>query len=337
MVVAAMFESWAKFAICVAVIAVAGPALSRYGDVIARRTGLSRGWVGLVLLATATSLPELFAGVSAVTTAGAPNIAVGDALGSCVLNLVILVLLDALSPDESVFTRMDQGHVLTAGFGVILFGFVAASIMLGPGETVPRVLHVGAFTPVLILLYLVAMRATYDYESGRPAGAIMEPESPVTLWRAVTGYLVAAGAVTAAGVWLPFVGLDIATAMGWKQTFVGTMLVAAATSMPELVVTLAALRIGALDMGIANLLGSNLFNMLVLAIDDIAYRPGPLFEDVSPTHVVTAIAAIIMSGIVIVALAYRPSTRFFGLVGWTSVALSAVYFLSSYVIYLHGH
>lgn len=332
-----MFDIWAKFTICVAVIAVAGPALSRYGDVIARRTGLSRGWVGLVLLATATSLPELFAGVSAVTSAGAPNIAVGDALGSCIFNLLILVVLDALSPNESVFTRMDQGHVLTAGFGVILIGFAAASIMLGPGEFMPRILHIGAFTPVLVALYLVAMRATYDYESRRPASAILEPEFPMGLWRAVAGYLVAAAAVTAAGVWLPFVGLDIAAAMGWKQTFVGSLFIAAATSTPELVVTLAALRIGALDMGIANLLGSNLFNMLVLAIDDIAYRAGPLFEDASPTHAVTALGAIIMSGIVIVALVYRPSTRFFGVLGWTSLALSAVYFLSSYVIYLHGH
>jgi NhaP-type Na+/H+ or K+/H+ antiporter len=94
--------------------------------------------------------------------------------------------------------------------------------------------------------------------------------------------------------------------------------------------------LGALDMGIANLLGSNLFNMLVLAIDDIAYRPGSLFAAASQTHAVTAFAAVIMSGIVIVAL-YRPSTRFFGAVGWTGLSLSTVYFLASYVIYLHGH
>lgn len=143
--------------------------------------------------------------------------------------------------------------------------------------------------------------------------------------------------VAAAGIFLPFAGIDIADAMGWKATFVGTLSVAAATSAPEMIVTLAALRIGALDMGIANLLGSNLFNMLVLAIDDGAYRPGSIFVAVSATHAITAFAAVIMSGIVIVALLYRPSTRFFGVVGWRSLALSAVYFLSSYVIYLHGH
>lgn len=143
--------------------------------------------------------------------------------------------------------------------------------------------------------------------------------------------------VAGAAVWLPFVGLDIAATMGWRATFVGTLFVAAATSAPEMIVTIATVRLGTLDMGIANLLGSNLFNMLVLAIDDIAYQPGSLFAAASPTHAVTAFAAVVMSGIVIVALLYRPSTRFFGVVGWTSLSLSIVYFLASYVIYLHGH
>jgi cation:H+ antiporter len=334
---AAMTEVWGKFAICVALIALAGPALARYGDIIALRTGLSRSWIGLLLLATATSLPELFTGVSAVTVANAPNIAVGDVLGSCIFNLAILVVLDAMNRDGSVFSRMDQGHVLTAGFGVILIGFAGASLLLGGHEFAPNVFHVGIFTPILIALYLVAMRAAFDYEARRPAATASGPDPEIGLGWAIAGYLGAAAVVAGAGVWLPFIGLDIADTMGWRATFVGTLFIAAATSAPEMIVTLAAMRLGALDMGIANLLGSNLFNMLVLAIDDIAYRPGSLFAAASQTHAVTAFAAVIMSGIVIVALLYRPSTRFFGVVGWTSLSLSTVYFLASYVIYLHGH
>lgn len=332
-----MIEVWGKFFVCVLLIAVAGPALTRYADIIAQRTGLSRGWIGLLLLATATSLPELFTGVSAVTAASAPNIAAGDALGSCIFNLVILALLDAMSRDASVFTRMDEGHVLTAGFGVILIGFGGASFLIGRSELIPNIYHIGVFTPVLILLYLVAMRASFDYEARRPAALDRSAAASGTgLPGAIVGYLVASSIVAGAGIWLPFVGTDISDAMGWQATFVGTLFIAAATSAPEMIVTISALRLGALDMGIANLLGSNLFNMLVLAIDDIAYRPGSLFATASTTHAVTAFAAVIMSGIVIVALLYRPSSRFFGLVGWTSLSLSAVYFFSSYVIYLHG-
>ncbi len=143
--------------------------------------------------------------------------------------------------------------------------------------------------------------------------------------------------VVAAGTWLPFIGSDIATIMGWKTTFVGTLLIAFTTSVPELVVTVSALRLGAVDMAIGNLLGSNLFDILILAADDIAYRKGPLLSAVSPAHAITAFAAVIMSGIFIVAMLFQPETRLRGTIGWVSLSLLLVYLFSAYAIYLHGH
>ena len=333
-----MILIWTKFAICAALIGIAGPVLTRYGDIIARRTGVSRTWIGLVLLATATSLPELFTGISAVTVAGAPNIAVGDALGSCVFNLAMLVVLDAMHRDAPMYSRMDQSHILTAGFGIILIGFAGASLLLGHNGPNRIFLHVGFYTPIIFVLYFVAMRAAFVYERQRPpAPATVDSEPGVTLAQAIARYLAAAAIVVAAGAWLPFVGIEIADVMGWRTTFVGTLFVAGATSLPELVVTISALRLGALDMAIANLLGSNLFDMLILAIDDLFYVRGPLLSAASPVHAVTAFAAVIMSGILIVALLYRPARRFHGTIGWVSLSLLVVYLLSSYAVYLHGH
>ncbi len=133
---AASLLPWLHFGICARLIGVAAPFLTRYRHAIAELAGLSRFWVGLVLVATATSLPERFTGMSAVTAAGAPNIAVGDALGSCVFNLVMLVLLDELRRGEPMYRRVDQGHILIAGFGVILIGTVGAFLLLGR-ETLP--------------------------------------------------------------------------------------------------------------------------------------------------------------------------------------------------------
>ena len=329
---------WAKFGICAALIGFAGPALTRYGDIISERTGLSRTWIGLVLLATATSLPELFTGISAVTVADAPNIAVGDALGSCVFNLMMLVVLDALSCDEPVYRRIDQGHILTAGFGVILIGSAGALLLVsGKGLSI-HFLHISIFTPFIIVLYFVAMRAAFVYDRRtKPAPQSRKDVSPVTLSVAITRYAVAAAIVVAAGSWLPFIGQELANVMGWRTSFVGTMFIAGATSLPELVVTISALRLGAVDLAIGNLLGSNIFDVLILAADDIAYTKGPLFASVSPVHAVTAFAAVIMSGLFIVALLYRPETRFRGTVGWISVSLLVVYVLSSYAVYLHEH
>ncbi|WP_363351604.1 hypothetical protein [Methylocystis echinoides] len=325
---------WGKFSLAVAVIAVAGSALSRNGDAIAQRTGLSGSWIGLLLLATATSLPELFTGVSAVRLANAPDIAVGDVFGSCIFNLAVIVVLDALHRGHSVFDKMDESHLLMAAFGIILIGFGGAGLLLAPASLAPSFLQVSVFSPLLILLYLLALRAIFYFEAGRPKAE--GRKTGPSLGKAIAGYTTAAAFVVGAGAWLPFIGQDLANATGLGQTFVGTLMIAFATSVPEVVVSASALRIGALDMAIANLLGSNLFNMLVLAIDDIAYVHGSLLEVASKAHATTAFMAMIMSGIVIVALLHRPGRRFFGAFSWASLALAAVYFLGSYVTYLYG-
>jgi cation:H+ antiporter len=120
------------------------------------------------------------------------------------------------------------------------------------------------------------------------------------------------------------------------DSFVGTLLIAAATSLPELVVAISALRLRAVEMAFAGLLGSNLFDVLILAIDDLAYSKGSLLAAASPAHAGSALIAAIMSGIVIVGLLYRPKARFFGIFTWISMALLVLYLMSSYAIFLHG-
>jgi cation:H+ antiporter len=326
------------FLACAIAIGVAGSLLSRYGDLIARRTGMGGSWVGLVLIATVTSLPELATGASAVTVNLAPEIAVGDVLGSCVFNLLLIVMLDLLQRGESVYTRARQGHILSAGFGVILIGFAGFNVLLARGGPGWSWGHVGLYSPLIVVLYAVAMRTVFRYESSHPEAAQDEParDRGLTLRQALRRYAAAALVVVAAGVWLPYVGKALALQMGWSQGFVGTLFVAAATSLPEVAVSVAALRIGALDMAIGNLLGSNLFNILILAFDDALYTRGPLLSDVSPAHAVSALSAIMMTGVAIVGLLYRPKLRVLNTVGWASILLFVIYLLNAYILYLHG-
>src|SRR3989339_2042120 len=109
-----------EFILCSAVIVYCGSNLSRYGDVIAEKTGLGRAWIGLVLMASVTSLPELITGISSVAYANVPNIALGDIMGSCVFNLSIIALMDILHGKKPIFSESERGHILSAGFGIIL-------------------------------------------------------------------------------------------------------------------------------------------------------------------------------------------------------------------------
>jgi cation:H+ antiporter len=218
-----------------------------------------------------------------------------------------------------------------------MIGAVGALILLSREQLDLRFFHISSYTPMILIVYLVAMRAAFDYErrsrSRQPTEEISEE---LTLRTAVLRYLTAAAFVVAAGSWLPFIGQSIAETMGWKATFVGTLLIAGATSLPELVVTTSALRIGAVDMAIGNLLGSNLFDILVIGIDDLAYTKGPLLSSIGPAHAITAFAAVIMSGIFIVAMLFKPETRLRGTIGWVSLSMLVVYLFSSYAVYLHG-
>lgn len=326
---------WLQFALCVAVIGVAGVRLSRYGDAIAALTGLSRNWVGLILLATVTSLPELVTGLSAVTVAAAPDIAVGDVLGSCVFNLAILAMIDVSYRQGAIYALAGKGHIVSAGFGVMLLSGVGLAVLLTAQGMMPAIGHVSLASVLIFVMYLVAMRALYLTEQ-RNASPIAVGRTDMTLKAALMGYGVASAAIVGAGIWLPIIGVALARLMGWSNSFVGTLFVAFATSVPELATTWGAIRIGAIDMAFGNLLGSNLFDVLILAIDDFAYLPGAIYAHVSPVHAVSAITACLMSGIVIVALAYRPVSRVWRIASWASLALLVLYLLNAAVQYLHG-
>lgn len=329
---------WVEFAALAAVVAVAGYWLSRFGDVIAERTGLSGSWIGMVLLATVTSLPELVSGLSSVTIVGSADLAVGDVLGSCLFNLLLLAIVDLAYRPHAMFARASAGHVLSIGFAIVMLGVVGLSIAVdGAGIRAP-LLRMDVGTAALGLLYLLALKSIFDYERRKllePAEKAVMRHPHLTLRRALLGYGVAAACIVAAGVMLPPAAMAIATAMGWSSAYVGTLFLAAATSMPELAVTLSAVRIGALDMAIASLLGSNLFNMVVLTVDDLAYD-GLLLGDASNTHMITIFSVVIMNGLVAAGLIYRPAHRAARTVSWASVGLLVTYALNAWMLSMVG-
>ena len=278
---------WLQFLALTAVIVVAGSYLSRYGDVIAEKTGLGRTWIGIILMASITSLPELITGISSVSFYSVPDIAVGDVLGSCMFNMLILALLDVKSGATPISARAHQGQVLAAAFGIFLLGLVTLSIFAG--DKMPAIGWVGAQSLVFMAVYLADMRLVFQYERKRileyvqeAAGAAQYGEVSSTRAYAIFG--MNAVLIVAAATYLPHVGEQIARSSGLGQTFVGNILIAASTSLPEIVVSFGALRIGAVDMAYGNLFGSNLFDIAILAIDDFFYTAGPLIAHVSPSH-----------------------------------------------------
>jgi cation:H+ antiporter len=320
---------WIQFSATALVIVLAGVRLARYGDILGEKTGLGRSWIGVVLLAATTSLPELFTGIGATAVSAHPDIAVGDVLGSCMFNLLILSLMDAIQP-EPLSARAHQSHALSVGFGLVLIGVAGMGLLAG--DRLPALGWVGVFSPALVALYLVAMRVIFTHEQRRRAAETREVADElrykdVPLRRAVTRYAIAAALVITAALWLPRVGAELARQTGFGEAFVGSLFVAITTSLPEIVVSITAVRIGALDLGVANVLGSNLFNLLILGVDDVFYRPGPLLADALDSQGVSVVAVVMMNGLFLVGLTHRALAKRF-VVTWDTGAIAAVYVLA---------
>ncbi len=332
----AMFWPLLQVTICAALIGRAGYSLSQSAESLADAHGWGRGWVGLALLATVTSLPELASGVSAVTMIDAPNLAVGNALGACVINLLFLVVVDTLQRHQPMYRAASATHLLSAGFGVVMLGFVAMSLLIG--ARAPNVLHLGLYSPILLVMYLVTLQCVHRHEhqetstSQRTRG----PEHADRVTREWRRFTLCALVVLGAGSWLPSAADELARELGLSRSFVGTVMMAVITTLPEMAVTLGALRLGALDLAIGNLLGSSLFNVTILAVDDALYVRGPLLADVAAVHAGTAVTAMVMTGLVIVGLVLRPQGRLLRVMSWISVALVATYLVNAALVFLGG-
>jgi cation:H+ antiporter len=326
---------WLQFVATALVIVLAGVRLARYGDVLGEKTGLGRSWIGVVLLAATTSLPELFTGFGSTALAALPDIALGDVLGSCMFNLLILSLMDAIQP-EPISARAHQSHALSIGFGLVLIG--VAGMGLVADHRLPAIGWVGLYTPTLIALYFVAMRVIFAHERHRRAQETQEVAQELqyretTLRSALVKYSLAAVVVIAAALWLPRLGAELARQTGLGEAFVGSLFIAITTSLPEIAVSLAAVRIGALDLGIGNVLGSNLFNLLILGLDDVFYRRGPLMADAGASHSISVVAIVVMNGFFLIGLTYKVMTKRF-VVAWDTGAMAAVYVVAIALSYL---
>lgn len=323
------------FAGLAALIFFSGKNLAYYGDLIAERLGLGKAWIGLILVASVTSLPELTVGISSVTVVGSADLALGDVLGSCVFNLFLLAIIDAFMPGIPLSSRVSNSHILAAALSIILV------VLLGLGLYLPTLVSVfgvmGIMSVVLMAIYLLSMKLLYQFEHNHISGRItsVQPASVVpvvTLKKALIFYLLNAMVVVGAAIFLPALAESLAEKTGLGESFVGTLFLAASTSLPEAAVSIAAVRMGSYDLAVGNLIGSNMFNILIIAIDDFFYTKGYLLQDASDTHLISVLSVVIMSAIAIAGLMYHSTKKSFFL-AWDAMLIAGVYLGNLLLLY----
>jgi cation:H+ antiporter len=317
------------FIVCATIIFFSGKKLSFYGDLIAEKTGLGRAWIGLILMASVTSLPELIVGISSVAIVKSADLAVGDVIGSCAFNLAILALIDIFVPKrQPLFLIASSRHILSAALGILLMGLVALGLYLPSAIVI--IPGIGLISIACLVIYLFSVRLLYRFEArGKLAELISGNEINTTGMDLKTlggKYSLFAAITITAALFIPYFANHLAQQTGLGATFVGTLFLAATTSLPEIAVSLAAIRMASVDLAVGNLLGSNIFNILILVVDDVFYTEGVLLKDASDNNLISLFSAIMMTAITIAGLTYKSETKKF------RIALDAALILFFYIM-----
>lgn len=287
------------------VIVLAAMKLAQYGDAIALRTGLGGVFVGALLMAGATSLPEILTSVSSLAL-GEPDLAAGNLFGSNMFNMVALAILDLLARNQRVLRKAALKHALSGSLAALM---IALALFFLMADLPFQIGWIGADAMVIVVAYVVAVRLIQSQAAVGRIPTHHVPAGTPSLAVGGIGFAAAALVLILATPIMVDASVDIATVTGLGATFVGTTLVALVTSLPELATTLAALRIGAPDMAIANLFGSNMFNMMALGLTDALYLDGRFLGSVDPAMLLIGAIGLVMTCMALVGNVARLERR----------------------------
>ncbi len=323
--------AWLTFALSATIVVIAAIKLAQYGDIIAVRTRLSGMFVGTLLLAGATSLPELLSAINALAI-DVPNLAAGSMFGSSMFNMLMLALLDLLNQQARILRQVAMNHALTASLANLLMGlaifFVLADIDFQIG-------WIGVDSLLIMAVYAGGIRLIQQQGGKPPSEMPVDATKVPKLWQALLGFGAAAFILVIIAPTLVQSAKEIADSTGLSAGFVGATLLAITTSLPELVATIAAARIRAFDLAIGNLFGSNLFNMFALGLTDMFYFKARFLGVIDPAFALVGLLGLVLTTLGLIGNIARVERRLF-FVEMDALLILAGYFLGMWFLYSRG-
>jgi len=341
------------FVVMSAIIIGAGVLLAKSGDRIADVTGLGGLLIGMVLVATATSLPEIAVAVSAVVVEDSPDLAIGNLFGSNMANMALLAMVD-IAWRGRVWQHVGSGHARTAAVGIALTA-IAVLAVLQPFEIV--IGWVGLESIVIFVSFVSLIAWTHRSTTPAvPAGEISHeqvgPEDAArqelsgagvagrrailhTIRWDLAKFAIAAVVILISAPILVDAADGIGREAALSDSFVGASFLAFSTSLPELATAVAAARLGAFDLAVGSLLGSNAFNMAIIFLTDLSYTDGAILANVSAAQAFVGVSAILLMSIVLAGIVHGARTKAWKLEPGSGMTI-VVYFLLMYMIFNAG-
>ena len=321
---------------------LAGAKLARAADALAGRTGIDRAFLGILLLGGVTSLPELAVATTA-TLQGAPTLSINDVLGSAGVNVVVLAVADAVSGRGALTATQGSPILMLQGvLGMLLLALAAAPVLAGD----VTVAGAGLWSWIMLAVYLASIRLLSDPHASRAWKAVDSADrahrdeqdgrssaGSKSLSSLIWTLSVAGGVILVAGFLLARTGDALSMQTGLGGSFFGVVFLALATSLPEWSTVIAAVRLGRHEMAIADVFGTNLFNVTIIVLVDVLHPGPPVMLEAGRFAGFAALLALALTAFFILGMLERRNRTVLRM-GFDSIAALAAY--GGGVVVLYG-
>ena len=249
------------YVIAVAVIVVLSIKLGKYVDIIDAKSSISGAFIGGVMLAAVTSLPELFTSLSAVWIVHENSLVIGNILGSDLINLAflgVILLVFGAGLKSARFSKYYYVAILTL-FG--MYGLTAMGLYLGDRIDIGWYNLASPLILILYVLFIYKMPKTSEPDEGKS-------EETLTLRQAVIRFCICAVILIGASICMTFLTDIVSDKLNLGKTFAGALFLGVATSLPELISSCSLCYRKNYDAAAGNIFGSNIFNFMILFVAD---------------------------------------------------------------------
>ena len=236
---------------------------SKYIDLLDKTTKLSGAFLGGVLLSAVTSLPELFTSISAVSLLNKPSLCIGNILGSDLFNITVLSLAALCCIKHFSKARISKGNILVTVFLLLIY----IALLLNMFNILNfEIATVNIVSIAVVLLYAFGVRYLASDNSG---SSKEDEEVKLSTKQIVVRFTLSSVAIVILSILMTYITDDLATKYNIGAGLAGAIFLGVATSLPEVSSTIALIRMRNFNIAVGNIVGSNLFNFLILCVADI--------------------------------------------------------------------
>lgn len=248
--------------------------LSFYVDALDQKTNLSGAFIGGVLLAAVTSLPELFTSLTAVLALDQPNLVQGNVLGSDIFNLCVIGGLMLFFSKGYKNAKISKSHTSTLFFGLLMYIAVAIAVFF-PITVSLGFINVNLMSIVILVIYTINVMTMKNDDSA--ANENDGSDIALSVTQIVVRFIIFAVSLVVVSILLTQVTDKIAAELNLGATVAGAIFLGVATSLPELSASTNLVRIGNYNASFGNVVGSNVFNFIILLFADFLYTKGGIY------------------------------------------------------------